>query len=333
MKEFTLFITAILFFPCLTFALQSEPDPDRNAIPGISFSESKSAPEFTSSDIIIPVLFRTLNYPDEQGNGFFNTLSNKPGLAFAASALIPGLGQAANRNWFRTGLFAAIEAISIYAVLEFQSRGRNGERSYERWADQNWSVVQYANWLVDYHDVHGISNPFIEQLRNQLNGASAAFDPSVDWNVVNLALLRNTERNTPFILTDDLTANNFSHVLPDYGSQQYYELISKYYQYQAGWRDYHDFHDSLGHTGNLFNQRYFINRNGDFASPMFWEGVSRAQMFNDNYRTGQNFRLLLIANHVFSAFDAYFTVRLKQNRLKATPSLVPGHQLNMKLRF
>ena len=150
---------------------------------------------------------------------------------------------------------------------------------------------------------------------------------------MSLALLRNVERNTPFVLTDDLTANNFSHVLPDYGSQQYYELISKYYQYQAGWRDYHDFHNSIGHTGDMFNQRYFIDRNGAFASPFFLEGANRAAMFNDNYRTGRNFRLLLIANHVFSAFDAYFTVRLKQNRITATPSLVPGHQLSMKLRF
>jgi hypothetical protein len=279
------------------------------------------------------ILSRTLSFESSATTGFADKIGNSSGLSFAASAVIPGLGQAANGNWIKSGIFLAIEAAAIYGALEYRSRGKRGERSYENWADQNWSVVQYANWLIEYHDVHGITNPFIETLRQELNGASAAFDPDIDWERVSLALLRNAERNTPFILTDDLTANNFSHVLPDYGSQQYYELISKYYQYQAGWRDYHDFHDSLGHTGDLFNQRFYIDRNGAYASPLFWEGVDRADSFNNSYRTGRNFRLLLIANHVFSAFDAYFTVRLKQNRLTATPSLLPGHQVSMKLRF
>lgn len=289
----------------------------------------------TPLQMVAPLLGRSVTFQKNtaETTGFVDRIGEKPGLVFAASAIIPGLGQAVNRNWIKSGIFLAIEATAIYAAVEYQSRGKSGERSYERWADQNWSVVQYANWLVEYHDVHGISNPYIEQLRDQLNGVSPAFNPDIDWQAVSLALLRNTERNTPYIVTDDLTANNFSHVLPDYGSQQYYELISKYYQYQAGWRDYHDYHDSIGHTGNMFNQRYFIERNGDYASPLFWEGVDRALQFNSDYRTGRNFRLLLIGNHIFSAFDAYFTVKLKQNRLTATPRLLPGHQLSMKLRF
>ncbi|PWN06987.1 hypothetical protein [Rhodohalobacter mucosus] len=291
-------------------------------------SERKEMYRMVPSILSGSITFSQASLPD-----IADRIGSRAGLSFAASAVIPGLGQAANRNWLKSGIFLAIESAAIYGAIEYRNRGRRGERSYEQWADQNWSVVQYAAWLVEYHDVHDISNPYIDQLRAQLNGVSAAFDPDIDWQIVSLALLRNAERNSPFILTDDLTANNFSHVLPDYGSQQYYELISKYYQYQAGWRDYHDFHDSLGHTGALYNQRFFIDRNGAYASPLFWEGADRAGMFNNNYRTGRNFSLLLIANHVFSAFDAYFTVRLKQNRISATPSLIPGHQLSMKLRF
>lgn len=302
------------------------------------YGETDEAAEDESTEtfhLVRPVLSGSLTFSHSQASmpGIADEIGSRAGLAFAASAVIPGLGQAANRNWVRSGIFLAIEAVAIYGAIEYRNRGRSGERSYERWADQNWSVVQYATWLVEYHDVHDISNPYIDQLRAQLNGVSAAFNPDIDWQIVNLALLRNAERNSPFILTDDLTANNFSHVLPDYGSQQYYELISKYYQYQAGWRDYHSFHNSLGHTGDMYNERYFIDRNGAYASPFFREGADRAAMFNDNYRTGQNFTLLLIANHVFSAFDAYFTVRLKQNRITATPSILPGHQLSMKLRF
>ncbi|MDX1590681.1 MAG: hypothetical protein R3283_01885 [Balneolaceae bacterium] len=304
---------------------------DSHRIPEPVITEAEPAPQHLQ--LLPSILADSHSFESSPAANISKKINSSSGLSFAASAIIPGLGQAANGNWIKSGIFLAIEAVAIYGALEYRNRGRRGERNYENWADQNWSVVQYANWLVEYHDVHGITNPYIEALRQELNGVSAAFNPNVDWEIVTLTLLRNVERNTPFILTDDLTANNFSHVLPDYGSQQYYELISKYYQYQAGWRDYHNFHNSLGHTGDQYNQRYYIDRNGAYASPLFWEGVDRANMFNDSYRTSSNFRLLLIANHVFSAFDAYFTVRLKQNRLSATPSLIPGHQVRLKLRF
>jgi hypothetical protein len=287
---------------------------------------------FSGSSLITPVLMRDYAPGGEQA-GLLQPARDRAGIAFAASAIVPGLGQAANRNWIRAGVFMAVEVTSIWLAVEYTNRGRRGENSYERWADRNWSVVQYANWLVEYHDVHGIFNPYIDQLRQILNGTDPAFDTSIDWNRVDIALLRNVERNTPYFVTDDLFASNFSHVLPDYGSQQYYELIAKYFQYQAGWRDYDSFHDELGHVNGLFNQRYFIDRNGAYASTLFWDAAMRAQQFNDDYRTGRHFRMLLIANHVFSAFDAYFTVRLKQNRMQATPSLMPGHQLSVSYRF
>lgn len=295
-------------------------------------TENKDEMVVSPSMLISPVLMQNQQMQYER-SGFLQPARDHAGIAFASSAIVPGLGQAANRNWIRAGVFMAVEVTSIWLAVEYTNRGRRGERSYERWADQNWSVVQYANWLVEYHDVHGIFNPYIDQLRDMLNGASAAFNTSIDWDIVNLTLLRNVERNTPYFVTDDLFASNFSHVLPDYGSQQYYELIAKYFQYQAGWRDYDDYHNSLGHVNGMFNERFFIDRNGAFASPLFWDGVARAQQFNDDYRTGRHFRMLLIANHVFSAFDAYFTVRLKQNRLEATPSLIPGHQFSVSYRF
>jgi hypothetical protein len=295
-------------------------------------SEQTIANTISTADLITPVLLRE-GAAYSQTSSFLSPLSSRSGYAFLSSAILPGLGQAANDHWIKAGVFLAIEAASIYLAIDYQNRGRKGERDYERWADQNWSVVQYANWLIEYHDIHGISNPHIEDLRSMLTGVQAAFDTSVDWQQVDINLLRRAERSSPYITTDDLTANNFSHVLPEYGSQQYYELISKYYQYQAGWRDYNQFHNQLGHTNGLFNQRYFIERTGAYASPLFWEGVERARQFNDEYRTGRNFKMLLIANHVFSAFDAYFTVRLKQNRLKAIPGILPGQHLNMTYSF
>ena len=282
--------------------------------------------------IITPVLLRNNNLYqnfDKNNSSFWGHSASN----FFSSLILPGSAQAANKNWIRAGLFAAIEVVSIYMIVDFRNRGASGERRYEQFADENWSVVQYSQWLIDYHEVHGIQNPYLRDLENMIQEHEAAFTPDVDWNKVDLTVLRDVERNTPYVTTDDFDASNFSHVLPDYGSQQYYELIAKYYQYQAGWRDYNNFHNSLGHTGNLFNERYLIDRNGAFASPMFYKGVDLSEQFNDDFRKSRHFTSLLIANHFISAFDAYFTLKLKQNRIQATSSVLPGQQLNIRYSF
>lgn len=305
-------------------------------IPYLAFSQpfendSSEEKEFNKFDLIDPS-FSITSFSGEHSS-FLSSLRNSPGTAFLSSAIIPGSAQAVNRNWFRAGLFAAVEATAIILAIDYRNRGARGERNYERDADQNWSVVQYAQWLIEYHNVHNLSNPHIGNLEDEVTGLTPAFDTDIDWNAVDINTLRNAERSTRYITTDDQTANNFSHSLPAYGSQQYYELIAKYYQYQAGWKDYHDFHDQLGHTGSDFNQRFFFDRNGAYASSLFWQFADDAERFNDLYRTGRSFQMLLIVNHVASAFDALFTVQLKQNRVEATPSIEPGRQLSMTVRF
>ncbi|TVQ66026.1 MAG: hypothetical protein EA360_07340 [Balneolaceae bacterium] len=282
--------------------------------------------------IVTPVLLR-VPYPSQAFHDVKPSFFERPGSRFISSLILPGSGQFANGNWVRGGIYLIAEALSIYYVLEYQNRGKQGERSYERFADQNWSVIQYANWLIEYHDYHKIENPYLKQLREMLNGISPTFNTSVEWNQISLSLLRSVERNTPYHTTDELFASLFSHTLPDFGSQQYYELISKYYQYQAGWRDYGSFHNSLGHLGDQFGQRFRIDRNGNYASPLFYEGVERSFLFNDNFRKSNRFKSLLIANHFISAFDAYFTLSMKQNRLNVTPTFYPGEQVKVLLTF
>lgn len=288
--------------------------------------------EFTEQDILPTqnVLNRRSNTSSFQITEHFRT---NPGVAFLGSVILPGSSQAMNRNWIRAGLFAAIETAAIILAVDHYNRAVSLENRYEREADQNWSVVQYAQWLVEYHDVHNLSNPYIDDLRNEVSGLTPAFDTDVDWKAVDITVLRNSERRTRYMTTDDQSANRFSHTLPAYGSQQYYELIAKYYQYQAGWRDYHDFHDQLGHTGDQYNSRYLFDRNGAYASSLFWQFAEHADRFNNLYRTSRSFQMIILVNHVASAFDALFTVQLKQNRIEATPSMTPGRQISMTIRF
>lgn len=273
------------------------------------------------SDLITPVMIRNeLNYANEpQSSGFVNSIRNKSGLAFLSSAILPGSGQAANKNWVRSGIYLAVEGAAIFLISHNNSKAKSRQRNYENFVDQNWSVVQYAQWIVEFHEVNGLNNEFLADLKSQVDGVNAAFDTSIDWNRVDIRVLNNVERNTPFIFSD-MASNNFSHTLPGFGSQQYYELVSKFYQFGPGWRDF-----NTPVTQNIAT--------ASAMSDLFFEGRDRAEQFNDNFRRADNIFALLIVNHVVSAFDAFFTVRLRQHRMQAKAGVLPGEQLQITYRF
>ena len=278
--------------------------------------------EITRADLITPVLMRPDSYSEQMsqsGSAFVNTFRTKSGLAFLASAILPGSGQAANGKWVRSGIYLAAEGAALFMIVSNNSKAKSRQQNYNNFVDANWSVVQYAQWLVEFHDVNGIENEFIDDLKAQVGGLNAAFDTSVDWNAVDIRVLNAVERNTPFIFSD-MARNNFSHTLPGFGSQQYYELVSKFYQFGPGWRDF-----NIPVTQNIAT--------ASAMPPLFFEGRDRAQQFNDNFRRADNFLALLIANHVVSAFDAFFTVRLSQYNLQAKAGVMPGEQFQLTYRF
>lgn len=245
---------------------------------------------------------------DESRSGFMHAVSSKPGYAFLASAVLPGLGQAANQQWWKTALFVTVEAAAIGLYIHNENRARSVERKFWRMADGNWSVVQYASWLVDFHNAQNSSNPYDPNnlLTPDYRGhgiPSPAFNNENDWRVIDITALRILERRTIY----PTSGNPFSHDLPDYGSQQYYELISKYWQYGPGWIDWNQaVHD--------------INRGTAGMSPLWLEHARLEEIFNDKYRFAGNMLSLLLMNHFISAFDAFFTVRLRNYRMEASMS-------------
>lgn len=329
-----IFFCLILFLlPAAVFSQQTTLQEERVSSVVITenhYQESDTA-ERQTFHIVEPILTRTADYNSNSTGGF--RLGQSPEAAFFSSLIIPGSGQLASRSWLRAGLFIAIEAAGIYLAVDQRNKAVAGEREYERFADNNWSVVEYSNWLIDYHDTHGINNPYMDQFRTEVAGAEASYDTRVDWQKIDINLLRNVERNTPYLTTDSEIANQFSHTMPAYGSQQYYELIAKYYQYQAGWRDYHSYHDDLGHTDIDFENRFLIDRNGAYASTYFFDAADSANIFNSDYRRSRTIATFLLVNHVISAFDTYFTVKLKQNNLQASSSVAPGRQFVLSYHF
>ena len=161
----------------------------------------------TDSKIII-------NNYEQQQTVFSDELPGKktPVLSGILSAVIPGAGQFYNEDYWIAGIFLAAEAALIYVGLTYDKKGDDQTASFEKYADENWSVVDYAEWLVEYEGAD----------RDKI---IISEDPNlppwerVDWSELN-------------------AAETGSHHLPPHGEQQYYELIGKYHQYSSGWNDF-----------------------------------------------------------------------------------------------
>ena len=278
-------------------------------------------------DVTIADLRPGSNY-QLQNRSVLNPFRQKSGFALLSSLIIPGSGQAANKKWVRAGAYVLAEAALLTFHFNSLNKARRQERQYKQFANSNWSVVEYAQWLVDYHDQNGLSPEGLEELRNQVMGETPTFDPSIDWEIVDLEILRMVEKNTPFIFPGNEQGNNFSHLLPDYGSQQYYELISKYYQFSPGWNDF-----GTNRQGEPIDNLYQLNWDGSDSPANFFLGASKADRFEDNYKLAGNMVSLLILNHLVSAFDAFLTVKLKNSRFDADAKLLGSETFTLRYNF
>ncbi|TNE71880.1 hypothetical protein EP331_08410 [bacterium] len=242
----------------------------------------------------------TANNQDGWGGKWLKPLRTNSGAAFIGSLVVPGLTQAANEKWARTAVYVVVEVAAFVAHQYYLNEGRAGEKSYINYVNDNWSVVKYAEFLVDYH---ASNNSGVNVTMQDLINPGANYTPGQynygkgDWGTINIDALRELEKVTLYDFYSS-NSNAFSHVTQDYGSQQYYELAAKYYQFGAGWRDF-----SVSSTQ--------VEWNLGGMSPMFILGAQKAQNFNDNLRTASRYTSVILLNHIVSAFDGYITVRLK----------------------
>ena len=314
-----LFITGLLFW---FIAEVGSAQPLKQNLP---FSNLHRTEQHISAESLSKKDFRYQT--DNYDSGILHAMRTQPGVALLGSAIVPGLGQAANKKWIRAGLYFAADILFLAYHLDTQRRAERLQRDYEQFADNNWSVVNYAQWLVEYHRQNNIQNAQVDDLASQVEGETPAYDTSQDWNIVDLSVLRDVERNTPFVFPDRV-GNNFSHVLPEYGSQQYYELISKYYQFGPGWKTF-----GVDRDGEPLDSFYQLAWNGQDMPPQFLQGSRMADHFNDTYRSAGNLLAFLILNHVVSAFDALITVKVNNKRLEAESNFLGPRQFSLKYRF
>lgn len=249
----------------------------------------------------------------------FYGLSRKPGVPLLSSTLVPGLGQAENHQWILAGIFAGIETTALILHFHYYHEAQVLRKDYRNFADHNWSLVKYARFLVNYHNAFFPNNPIsynsLAKPGYQLGTSSP--DTRSDWNRVNLYALRQLEKRTYYGGT---TGDAFSHSLPDLGSQQYYELMSKYYQFAPGWKDFNTPPKAINWS--------------PAGMPADWHlGAKKAFSFNNHYRIADKMLMITIFNHVVSAFDAYFAAKLHDEHLHASSYYISKQNNGFMLRY
>ena len=156
------------------------------------------------------------NYSELSSNPMADDLPSKksPVLSGVLSAIIPGAGQIYNEDYWVAAAFVVVEAALVTTAVVYDNKGDEQTDYYQSYADQNWSVVDYAAWLNENNPP---ADPDID-IDYDTPGLQP-WERIVDWNQLN-------------------EAETGSHNLPPHGDQQYYEMIGKYHQYSPGWNDF-----------------------------------------------------------------------------------------------
>jgi hypothetical protein len=198
-------------------------------------------------------------------------------LGIALSALLPGAGEFYGKSYVKAAIFFGVELLSWGAFAFYQIKGDDQTDKFQKYADQYWSVRQYAQWLVSegFPDVGGINpnEPDLEVLRQQIAVCERA---------------------------------NFTHTLPPYGSQQYYELIGKYQNFQAGWTN-------LAHIPTRLQGPYWYET---YKDPVFLNYAGERQKANDYYNYAKTGIIVVVLNHVLSAADAAWTIAMFNKQVR-----------------
>ncbi|MBE2226176.1 MAG: hypothetical protein IAE93_02495 [Ignavibacteria bacterium] len=199
------------------------------------------------------------------------------GLGVLLSAIIPGAGELYGGNYLKAGIFFGIEVLAWATFAYFTGKGNTKQDEYQAYADENWDVRTYARWLKNegFSESSGINpdEPNRDILREQIMVCERA---------------------------------NFSHTMPEYGSQQYYELIGKYQNFQAGWKN-------LTHVPTKAAGPYNYQT---YRDPVFTNYAADRQKANDFFDYAKVGPITAIVNHILSAADAAWVISTYNNKIK-----------------
>jgi len=198
-----------------------------------------------------------------------NSNKKKPMLAGLFSLILPGAGEFYSESYLKAAIFVAVEAIVVTTAIVYNKKGNDQTTSFENYANQNWDVKRYAQWTI-----------------NNVNNINPSVDPNNFSVFNNNGSVNFTELNK----LEEALGGGYSHRLPPFGDQQYYELIGKYPQYSHGWND-----------ANQSDTDFHI------ISPNFLFYSGERGKANDYFNISDKAILGIYINHLLSTIDAIWS--------------------------
>ena len=216
------------------------------------------------------------------------------------SLILPGVGQWYNKSpaW-KIGLFAGIEAASIFSRLQWRKKAEDIRLKYEIFADQNWDLETWVSNtlntpLGNYPDVHiNGTHKLILVLTGSLAEQYGNYVPS-----------DSLENNAHWVYTGEV------NVLRD---RDFYENIGKYDQFVGGWIDCY---------GPENNQLWFeVEKDVGDSTEIIISTLNKEDYVGQRARSNVYLNMAKYAvsavmfNHVISALEAVWSTQIR-NRPK-----------------
>lgn len=243
-------------------------------------------------------------------------------LALGLSAVVPGLGQAYNGQWIKAAAALVLEGVIVVAYRNARRDGLDGEAAYQAYAHSYWSPVQYGSWLNAYADFLGVTATPVD-----VDGIAVDFADPASWSAAERAAARaffDQIRAVEGHVYHPETGASFSHKLPYFGEQQYYELIGKYFQFAPGWVDYPTWVTEDGYTVAIDPEHTGPGGGKPNVSPRFWEYDGMMESANNLLRRASRLTAAIVVNHLAAAIDAAVAAKLHNDRLETRVSVAPG---------
>ncbi|MBN1542527.1 hypothetical protein JW992_10305 [candidate division KSB1 bacterium] len=186
-------------------------------------------------------------------------------VGFLLSAVVPGAGQAYNGSWLKAAGFLAAEVAAWTLYAHYHDKGMEQEKEFHAYADRYWIEEDYWEWI--------------------------SIGAGIPYNQENLEQLRAWEGET------------FSHGLHRQKDQQYYEMIGKYHQFNAGWED--------ATRGIIIDGDYDIK--GDISSRrLIYEGMRDDS--NRSLKHATSAASVALVNHLVSGLEAAWSISRDNKR-------------------
>jgi hypothetical protein len=230
-----------------------------------------------------PAMFDQETPPDEE---------KSPWLAGALSLAIPGTGEIYSNSYLKAGAFMAFEAASWLIAYTYNKKGDRQTGDFQNFADQHYSAWWYAKWTHD--NVGALTNG--AHSSGEYDGVFRDGTDSPSCNApfacVNWIELNRMERDISGVLSPP---TGYTHQMPYFGEQQYYELIGKYDQFSRGWDD--------ADLRALAQGDLPIKSN----SQEFYAYAKMRAQANNYYDVASTWVSVVVINHVVSALDAFWS--------------------------